>query len=191
MGREVRSRFPQPVPDRSPPTLLRLLCLVWGEATALCRGGTLSSTGSWLPSPPQLAAHTRAELHSPIRNTCSPEARTCTVTPQARLSEPASSHSSAPQLGWAAPCNPSTGPQQLLGLQSKLTPPAPMGLNQLPKVKVTLGSQGHCGSVPAGRAAWPLAHPHGGHSSAPPAPSVSPGTAWGAQPLPRIQQGRL
>lgn len=194
MGREVRSRFPQPVPDRSPPTLLRPLCLVWG-GTALCRGVTPSSTGSWLPSPLHLAAYTRAELCSPIRNICSPEGRT--VTPRLGCQNQPPSHSSAPQLGWAAALQPlhgttaTSGTGDPQGLQSKLTPPVPTGLNQLLKVKVTPGSSGHCGSVPAGRAARPLPHPHGGrHSSAPPAPSLTL-APYGAQPLPRIQQGRL
>lgn len=147
------------------------------------QGGTLSSTGSWLPSPPHLAAHTRAELCCLIRNICSPEARACIVTPlgQAARTSPlpqlciAAGMGSTLQPHHGTPATSGTGDPQ--GLQSKLTPPAPIGLNQLPKVKVTKGTAGQS------LRAWPLPHRHReGHSSAPPAPSLSPGTARGSAP---------
>lgn len=187
MGREVRSRFPQPAPDRSPPTLLRPLCSVWGGHSPV-QGGTLSSTGSWLPRPSHLAAHTRAELHSPIRNICSPEARTCTATPGPGCP--------LPQLctpaGMGSTLQPVQGTPAAsgTGLQSKLTPLAPMGLNQLPKVKVTPGSRGHCGSVPAGRAAWPLPHPYRRHSSAPSSPLSEPWHRMRLSPFPEFSKAR-
>lgn len=113
MGREVRSRFPQPVPDRSPPTLLRPLCLVWG-GKALCRGVTPSSTGFWLPSPLHLAAYTRAELCSPIRNICSPEGRT--VTPRLGCQNQPPPTALHPSWDGQQLCSLSMGQQQPLAL---------------------------------------------------------------------------
>lgn len=140
MGREVRSRFPQPVPDCSPPTLLRPLCLVWGGHSPV-QGGYPELHGLLAPqsTPPRCPQQSRAA--QPLGNTCSPEARRCTVTLPARLPEPASSHSSAPQLGWATPPR---GPSSLwhwgvTGAPVQAHSPSPHGVKPAPK------SQGHPG----------------------------------------------